>query len=506
MAAGVEGELSAREWIEDAIRMTHGDRNGIDGRYLTVAIDGHDDIHTYYGYRNFQNEDYARQQPVYQKFNHFGEALTEPLVLGVEIGLPDTLESVTPWDMFMDSDDNLYLLWSDNREMNYTKLNRNGEVLVDWIELTGVRYSVCSSGRNPQIAVDSDGNIIVMAVTELEDSAPLLCLRYNPEGELMDTIHVLQPQYAIFRDPVLEIDSEDNIYAVWQTNNDDYIVHYRVHYSKIDMNDNVLVDDYSLPHINCETGLTLTSFALSRNWHPIFHVFDSFEDRTDSYLIMLDNDLEEEFRTNIGNAFAGYSDGFLFIDDSGNIHITDAFYMPDLHEYRFLGYTELNENGEIIDSVQVIHDRNMREGRRPAGWKSEHVLKFSDGLIGIIWLDDRHAESASLGKELYIRHTIPENIIESNNDGQLLSFSLYPNYPNPFNNSTCITFTLPFNGFTAISITDLSGRNVATLLNERIPAGVHHVNWNASNYPAGVYFVKMTCNKESMLKKIVLIR
>ncbi|MCF7810990.1 T9SS type A sorting domain-containing protein, partial [bacterium] len=95
---------------------------------------------------------------------------------------------------------------------------------------------------------------------------------------------------------------------------------------------------------------------------------------------------------------------------------------------------------------------------------------------------------------------VSRNVESITNCMESLSF-----YPNPFNSSININFALPFCSFTAISITDLSGRNVATLLNERIPTGTHHGNWDAVNYPAGVYFVKMNCNGKSMLKKIVLI-
>ena len=64
-------------------------------------------------------------------------------------------------------------------------------------------------------------------------------------------------------------------------------------------------------------------------------------------------------------------------------------------------------------------------------------------------------------------------------------------YPNPFNPTTTITFTIPEFGLTTITAYDLTGRELETLTNEVLSIGNYSINWNASSYPSGVYLIKM---------------
>jgi hypothetical protein len=91
-------------------------------------------------------------------------------------------------------------------------------------------------------------------------------------------------------------------------------------------------------------------------------------------------------------------------------------------------------------------------------------------------------------------------------------YKLYTNYPNPFNPTTKIKFDLPLdsrlrgNDNVTIIIYDILGREVATLVNEKLPPGTYEVEFNASDYPSGVYFYKLTAGDFNETKKSVLLR
>jgi len=53
---------------------------------------------------------------------------------------------------------------------------------------------------------------------------------------------------------------------------------------------------------------------------------------------------------------------------------------------------------------------------------------------------------------------------------------------------------------------DITGKEVATLVNEQLAPGTYETNWNASNYPSGVYFYKMLTENFSIFKKMLLIK
>jgi len=103
----------------------------------------------------------------------------------------------------------------------------------------------------------------------------------------------------------------------------------------------------------------------------------------------------------------------------------------------------------------------------------------------------------------------------NNNSGELpVQFSLYQNYPNPFNPTTKIKFSVPFlplakgeaEGVVKLIIYDILGREVATLVNEKLSPGTYEVEWDASNYPSGVYFYKLTAGDFTQTKKMLLIK
>jgi photosystem II stability/assembly factor-like uncharacterized protein len=86
-------------------------------------------------------------------------------------------------------------------------------------------------------------------------------------------------------------------------------------------------------------------------------------------------------------------------------------------------------------------------------------------------------------------------------------FSLSQNYPNPFNPVTNIVFDLPSSSFTRLTIYDMPGREIAVLVNEQLRAGTYKVDWNASNYPSGIYFYKITSGDNyTETKKMILIK
>jgi flagellar hook assembly protein FlgD len=66
---------------------------------------------------------------------------------------------------------------------------------------------------------------------------------------------------------------------------------------------------------------------------------------------------------------------------------------------------------------------------------------------------------------------------------------------------------LPKGVFVKVRIYDILGREVATLVNEKLDAGTYNVNWDASNYPSGVYFYRIEAGAEfEKTSKMVLIK
>lgn len=85
-------------------------------------------------------------------------------------------------------------------------------------------------------------------------------------------------------------------------------------------------------------------------------------------------------------------------------------------------------------------------------------------------------------------------------------YKLVQNFPNPFNPVTNIGFQIVEFGFTRIVVYDALGKQVQNLVNQELKPGTYEFNWDASAYPSGIYFYKLTSNGYTDTKKMVLIK
>lgn len=101
---------------------------------------------------------------------------------------------------------------------------------------------------------------------------------------------------------------------------------------------------------------------------------------------------------------------------------------------------------------------------------------------------------------------VPDLISDVNHENVPLEFKLANNYPNPFNPSTKIKFSLPQESDVVLEIHNSLGQVVATLVNGRLNSGFHEVQWNAENMSSGVYFYKIKTDHNSAIQKMILMK
>ena len=86
------------------------------------------------------------------------------------------------------------------------------------------------------------------------------------------------------------------------------------------------------------------------------------------------------------------------------------------------------------------------------------------------------------------------------------AFSLGQSFPNPFNPSATISYSVPGPTDVTIKVFDEIGREVTTLVHGKKAAGNYSVVWNASRYASGVYWYRMTAGSYSETRKMLLIK
>ncbi len=97
--------------------------------------------------------------------------------------------------------------------------------------------------------------------------------------------------------------------------------------------------------------------------------------------------------------------------------------------------------------------------------------------------------------------------VDDDNDGLLPNnFSLGQNYPNPFNPTTRIEFSIPQAGNVSVEIFNVLGQKATSLVDRQFSAGQHIVEFDASEFPSGIYFYRLKHNQGTLTKKMVLMK
>jgi hypothetical protein len=193
-------------------------------------------------------------------------------------------------------------------------------------------------------------------------------------------------------------------------------------------------------------------------------------------------------------------DGFDFNDDcdgvwyEGTAHMAIAYY--------FTGQTA-KENSLL----QYLHTMQDTSGGLPEAdkdslttgldWRCFHRLRggttawlmLAEKMINPFWMDT----SIITGVNEHENQT-PEKYI------------LYQNYPNPCNPSSIICFALPTAVNVKMVIIDLLGREIAVLVNDRLDAGEHRVQWKPSGLSSGLYFYQLRAGEFVETKKLLLLK
>lgn len=140
-------------------------------------------------------------------------------------------------------------------------------------------------------------------------------------------------------------------------------------------------------------------------------------------------------------------------------------------------------------------------------WSSQLTTSYNEDLFSVYFTNN--LTGYAVGYSGIILKTTNGGVVtglNQNTSETPVIFKLYQNYPNPFNPSTKIEFDVPKSEFVNLIIYDAHGREVAKLVSEELRPGSYSVDWNASDYPSGVYFYRLTTGNYLETRKMILIK
>jgi hypothetical protein len=173
-----------------------------------------------------------------------------------------------------------------------------------------------------------------------------------------------------------------------------------------------------------------------------------------------------------------------------------------------------SRNTPTNDSVEVIVSRSTDGGntwvdivvsdhksRPKSGYQGDYIgITSSNGKVWPLWMDD----FSGVQQAWTVGVDILTGVVE--NGSAPKRFSLKQNYPNPFNPSTKIGFEIKDERFVTLAVYDITGREIAKLINAELKPKAYEITWDASGYPSGVYFYKLVAGGYTETKKMILLK
>jgi hypothetical protein len=189
-------------------------------------------------------------------------------------------------------------------------------------------------------------------------------------------------------------------------------------------------------------------------------------------------------------------------------------------EYKISG---LNSSSEYEMSVQLFNPLNVTSDYEIVidGSIVRNIARISPGILktdffkiplsGIndneIFIMIRNPNNGTIGiSDLWLKETGTSFKVENIQQEIPSDFALEQNYPNPFNPQTTIRYHLPQDSDVRVTVFDLLGREIATLVNGYMTAGVHNINFNASSLASGIYLYRIEAGSYSKVKRMLLIK
>jgi plastocyanin len=180
--------------------------------------------------------------------------------------------------------------------------------------------------------------------------------------------------------------------------------------------------------------------------------------------------------------------GFLFSPDSVNILVGDTVTWTNTHS---VPHTSTSNTG-IWNSGTLTQGQSFTFVFSTVGHFPYHCA-IHVSMTGVVVVSQRTDINGNTGDVL-----LPSKIDLSS-------------YPNPFNAQTRISFNIPEAGLVNLTVYDIAGRSIRTLVNEYRPAGISAVTWDGRNnngeqLASGIYFVRMIAGGQSTTHRAVMLK
>ena len=186
--------------------------------------------------------------------------------------------------------------------------------------------------------------------------------------------------------------------------------------------------------------------------------------------------------------------------------------------YPIYSYGYEQETGTNILSLQINQTQGQNSWREIFEMPIEIKINFTNGSDTLItvWNDQvstmydfpltAEVNSVEIDPDEWILRNVEQVTDVMETPEKLFTFNLEANYPNPFNPSTTISFSISERAKVTLMVYDILGNEIYTIINEEREGGNYTINFDASDLTSGIYFYRLTAGGFSQSRKMLLIK
>jgi len=157
-------------------------------------------------------------------------------------------------------------------------------------------------------------------------------------------------------------------------------------------------------------------------------------------------------------------------------------------------------------AIQPFYYWSFGDGSYSMQTNPIHTYSFNGTFIACVTLDDSIPSTTWGCHDIFCDTIVITNAPVTGIEESANTISSLHNYPNPFHNTTNISYTLENSSYVSIAVYNQIGSKVADQENSEKSAGRHELEWNAEALSEGIYFLEVKANNSVMTKKLVIIK
>jgi len=237
----------------------------------------------------------------------------------------------------------------------------------------------------------------------------------------------------------------------------------------------------------CGSLVVLKTTNSGTSWMNLNAPYISFEMNTD---IFFTDEMTGWFSTNSGRIVKTTNSGA-----NWNVVLEETAVWRLSFTNSLTGYG-CRSDGKVVKTTNGGSNWNIQDTPLTENLYDIHFPSGDTGYIAS-WSGKILKTTNGGGTPVSVSETGSENIVD---------YSLFRNFPNPFNPSTKISFNLKENSEVKLTIYNAAGEKVAELINAEMKKGEHEFTWDAGEFPAGVYFCRISGGDQNRTLRMILLK